>query len=597
MADDEKIQLLLELLGFEKVEDAISSMQHLKGAIGETKDELGSVEREASGATWPETLGERIERLKSQQKQLAADFAEGKVDLQDYAKDSRSLTSDLAACEKAQRALDDATKTTTITTAELRQEARNYLLEQEAATAGTIRADVAFQSFARAGIDVATGRVYGLAGQIANLTEALGGPGGLGLAIGIAALAFYELAPKIGEAYNELTGYNKAVKDAKSYSEQLADRIKELNEKPLKVRAEIEELERAKEQVTEIKAALEAVEKLRKAEPPPVKAAGQRIAEILGTQWGGTLTEHLIESEEGRSPLQGQMAHAGLELQKTRDYIRKTLGFNRAEEAPVEVQRVLEARERELKNLQDRARNEAETNIGALYNRAVSGDPVAREQLAAQLAGIGETGLAGRVRGATPEAIQRDRLEKVSTGFLQHFHEKTHRAQEDIDKERAKAAKASLDAQADEVEDQVKAAAAFSKKAAREQAANEADIEHEATRLNREAKAAATKAAQRQTPDQIAAQTLASQIAQANGVPAGQAAGIAQRSMELQRAGVDAATATREAMLESQVAMSGAVELFETLKRNADMQAAAMRRMLNAMGRANQPAALNFGFQ
>jgi hypothetical protein len=334
-----------------------------------------------------------------------------------------------------------ATAATTATTAKVAgtAAATASTAAVEAETVAHINSAAAMQNVGRIAVELASGRVYGLMGSVQRLTASLGGPQGLALGIGAAAFALYELRHPIMSAIDELSGYNAKVDEAKDHLEHLKDKIKELSENPLKMRAQIEELENAKEVVERIEKSVKAVAELEAARSPIVKEAGKRAISELegGFPAGDELKARLIDQAIASQPGAGRQQQLSQEITK----LKKDLEDVKAHGAGLSglferrnIESEIVAKGIEQKGLEDKAREQAVTDVGSVLDRAKGGDAGAIGQLGVLVRGIGEPELAGRIELQTPMHILGERIGKVLDKFKEKAAENIRDAGKEVEK-------------------------------------------------------------------------------------------------------------------------------------------------------------------
>jgi hypothetical protein len=592
MADDDKIRLEMDSSGFvEGAKEAQVALSEVKGAtddynvkLEELKKQLAAgtisyedfVAKEAEafkgttdvGKATEETadpvqrLKQRIAELNEQLVQNARQYAAGATSLKEYRSATAAAQTELAATRTAITALEGA----------------------------TVQSNVAAREATMIFRDLATGRVYGLAGHVERLTESFIGPGGLGMAIGAGAMALYYFGPKVLEAINYLSGYDAAVKFAKTSTDELGDRIKEINENPLKTIVEVEELDAAKKQVDEIKTALQEVERLRKQLPPGQKTAGQRAGTLLDTSWEGgeALASQLTEAAKGYHPFQEKVT----QLQQERAAKEaETAGILAAPGLPPEARAL--AKEQLKKDLHDidvqigsymtHITEDAGRFVGEALKAAREGKPEGRADIVAQLRAVGQDVMAQQIEAATPINLMRERVGKVVEAFSTAAEKSVHTKAEAMGKAAEKAAHAQEqhDAKIAHGQGEIEGfIVTDSDRAARERATKARQAAAEATR---EQGKEDRLGMQEGLHPQLAMEHQRAAELEGQGYDRATAAGIAKRQMELMSHGILAIEASNEAMREQQLLSAGLIDRFNMARIEANRIAQNTQKMLRQM--------------
>lgn len=283
--------------------------------------------------------------------------------------------------------------------------------EKASTASANLRTSIVATSYAIQDFSSTTGDLGAKLNSVSNnIPQILVGLGGLGTALSVgatAAIAFYrnwdsiksifvDVPFEFGKATNSLT--------------ELRDRIKELENKKVKVGAEYDELEKAKETAKELVRALESAEEIRTGQAKAERESGARIKAAIAEAPGGgaAVVSALAAPREAelraQAEAQAKREEAALE-ERARRAVEMELPLN---------PRVIEA---EWNAIQSRwgARlkgiaAEAEAQVGQLLSTAIKGtgeeQARAQEALRRGLAGAGQGALAERIGGLGPMQIQ-----------------------------------------------------------------------------------------------------------------------------------------------------------------------------------------------
>jgi hypothetical protein len=149
---------------------------------------------------------------------------------------------------------------------------------------------------------------YGLGGvlnNIPNMIQRFGGPAGLAAGVSLTAVAFNMLLPHLMTWIESMGLFEKATDLGTTAVEKLQTRIKELEDKKVKLAVDTLELDAAKAQVEQIRAAIQAVETLKKSRGHYEKESGSAIAEMFAEAPGGGEAVHdrlraqIVREQEG----------------------------------------------------------------------------------------------------------------------------------------------------------------------------------------------------------------------------------------------------------------------------------------------------------
>jgi len=516
--DEDKIRLLLELQGFDDIDQAIASMSHMKGATTEAQDALSKAGEQTA---------------------------------------------------KTGKALDDAA----------------------GKTANFGRAAMETGRIAQ---DFAQGGLAGVLNNVEGLAVALGGGVGLAGVLTLAGVALWTFKDQIRDFLSGPTV------QATTDLERLKEKIKELDGKTAKLAVDYSQLERAREQVTEIERALKAVDALGQKRAPIQEEAGKRVGEML--PGGPELQQNLIDAALKRiseaTPEFRQIREDREKIQREIDGLTRAIDAGGADEGVFMRLQTLQGRFADLNERQaaiERGNVErARTEVGSALDAAKKGDAGGRADLAQQLRGIGEDELADRILAMTPVKILGERMGKVWEKFTDKVGEAVTKEQ-GAQKEAGEAIGAMVDA---ELQRQAEQARRKQERAsAEQQQAGEEIGRMTDAELQRQEAAAARKRREAADPMRVLEGQTADMLQRTTGADAETSQAMARRVVELQMQGIDIQTATHSAIAEMQAAIAGNAAQLATLRQQALMLSAQVRR-LNARAGAqdDQLTIMQFGW-
>lgn len=350
------------------------------------------------------------------------------------------------------------------------------------------------------GLSYAFNDFFGASGDISqrlnaianNLPMLLAGFGGLGLALS-ALVPVIALVIRNWELFSKAFG--AGVESIKDQVTTLKDRIKELEDKPVKLTVDVLELEDAQQKLDILKKGLAAFEAAQQTRTTPQKESGQEVASILAEESPGG---------EGATAaaIRAQLAHEKLaphaeefsKLRKTADEealrAEQASAAGAVENAAQAAAVALAARER-IASIEKAASDDAKAEAGTMLDNAKKGDVAAQRALAENLRKVGRRKLAESIEGASPDALAAAHAEELADQREQkRLEEMGERQREKARKDQRRAEiehKATEDATNFEVEHEAKLAEFLDKQAEKEGKTGD-------TKAAREKKAAEAKA-------------------------------------------------------------------------------------------------------
>ena len=283
--------------------------------------------------------------------------------------------------------------------------------EKASTASANLRTSIVATSYAIQDFSSTTGDLGAKLNSVSNnIPQILVGLGGIGTALSVgatAAIAFYRNWDSIKSLFIDIPfEFGKATT---SLSE-LRDRIKELENKKVKVGAEYDELEKAKEAAKELVRALELAEEIRTGQAKAERESGARIKAAIAEAPGGgaAVVSALAAPREAelraQAEAQAKREEAALE-ERARRAVEMELPLNPRviEEEWNAIQSRWGAR---LKGIAA----EAEAQVGQLLSTAIKGtgeeQARAQEALRQGLTKAGQGALAERIGGLGPMQVQ-----------------------------------------------------------------------------------------------------------------------------------------------------------------------------------------------
>lgn len=302
---------------------------------------------------------------------------------------------------------------------------------------------------------------------IGNVVKALTGPAG----VLVAMQAITLFGPKLLELFNSFLTGAEAVNHFADRLDELKNRLKEIEEKKVKVQIDYQQMEVLREQIKQMEKARNDLAGLLGKQTEAESEAGKRVSEaIVETPGGQAALERIIAEEqdaarrgEGKFGTKVAATIAEIErLRKLRDRLGAMIGAGGPGTESLQGEWAgaldkIRAAEDRLGLERDAADKEARQKIADIQEQAISGKGAeqakALEQLARQLAARG--GQAGaeaaeQIRGA-PSARQRREWEAQGVKTANEI-ERRMREREEAEKERRRALEAQGVRNADEIE-------------------------------------------------------------------------------------------------------------------------------------------------
>jgi hypothetical protein len=366
------------------------------------------VEAEAKGFTDTDAA---IKANEAKLAALTASYKAGTIGYDEYTAKGSRLQGKLDELRESYKVADDALKkygSTMAASAALTEKATNKLagLGQVGLQSGRI-----VQDFAQGG-------VAGILNNIEGATQALGlGPGLAGVLtmVGVAAFIAKPHLEALWKALNP-----NAIEPFVDELTKLNGRIKDLEEKKVKVAVDILELDAARDRVNEIKAALAAVAKLENTQAKAEKESGAAIGEILaespegGAEVKRKLRAQLAPKAEADSTAlreaRAREEEAKQELTKLRptDIGLRELALKRLEKAKADAMLA--------KSEIDKEEGSLDKMVGAVLEAAQNKGGAVQAQGQRQLIDLldkaGLKNLAANVKASSPKQIQANKVAK-----------------------------------------------------------------------------------------------------------------------------------------------------------------------------------------
>ncbi len=522
-------------------------------------------------------------------------LADLKTELTSTAQDIENLKNQFAAGAITEQEFFDDTKPLIGQSRELKESIK--FLE-----AGSIDTSKAMQNMGHVATELATGRIYGLMGSLQRLTEALGGPAGLGLAIGAASMAAFELFRNYDEIVDRFgMGATKTE----------AERMEELGKKTGKTADEAERYARWK-------AVTDKTIHLSEAKTESEKKS-EDIATKTITETGlSTIVHGLIGTEEGQRLLatDTRVQEAQRRLKEAKEggkTIMDQYGTSTRVAMPEEEKRAaVLAAEQALRDANEAAARNVTSaaTITHLFTPqnlldVINAHP---EKFGSHVnyltAGLME---AQRQSEITPEARQQEKvgkgLHKTLSGFLKSARERVQKTQEKINKDLKDAAERQYDVDAEnerlklEGFDPITGTTYKQRREARERKARaggraaDANMNEFVREANAAEQAAERAEAHPVTGAQMAVQHLTGLVQAMSGgkLTEGQATGIARDLAGLQRRGLDAVSTQQAALMMIQASMAHDAQQYAMIQQQAESVIRTIRQINHERERVNRP--------
>jgi hypothetical protein len=276
--------------------------------------------------------------------------------------------------------------------------------------------------------DLVSGGFGGILNNIPSIAQAFGGGAGLAGIVGGLGLAAFLAKDQIASAFKAIMF--EAFDPLRDRAKELEKTIEEIEKRPHKVAVDILELEAARDEAERVRAAMEAVERLRTGQTEAEQKSGRAVQEAVGEAPGGSqavlaaLRSQFIQ--ELTTPLKERMAAETADdrrrLAESEAALRSMQAQGRGgTEAAAQVIGLInnlkdrlakadQALSTEIAAVTAKKTGQADIDIGDLMKQAEKGaggfQAAAQEQLRRRLeqAGFGRTGF--ELGQATPEAVR-----------------------------------------------------------------------------------------------------------------------------------------------------------------------------------------------
>jgi hypothetical protein len=267
--------------------------------------------------------------------------------------------------------------------------------------------------------DIAQGGIGGALNNIERLTMSLGGgPGLAGVLTGV-GVALFLLKPHLTEIAHALGLVGSEADKAADEVGRMEARVKELTDKPVKVAVDLNEMDRLKASLDEVKAAIQAVERLRKTQGTFEKESGQQIQENIAEAQGGDgkladdVTRALRPTIEAQSAGLADARKRQGDAQALLDWFKRggtTGSFQRDAEQKADAENALKQARLDAMNAMTEVGREATKQASLIIQRATQGtgqeQALAQRQLADLLDKAGRGADARGVRLSSPAAMK-----------------------------------------------------------------------------------------------------------------------------------------------------------------------------------------------
>jgi hypothetical protein len=381
-----------------------------------TTEDIARLILESTTRGFPDAK-KQIDDLEAKLDALKAQYSSGAIDIDAYFEKGQKLQGGLDQLKGGVKAAEDAIKRYGDTT------------KAAAALAGQAQSRVA--NFGQAALqsgrvlqDFIQGGIGGILNNIEGLSVALGGGAGLAGVLTIVGTALFVFKPKIEEFFKSFL--NEAPSLLGDRLMALKKQIDDIEKKPIKLSADITELENARKELAKLEEARKAFEEFGKLRPEPTKVSGEQVQKALAEAPGGAgaVREALEKAAVTRAQTGDQATEIAREQARQAQETIRQLDVSLARPGgggPMrdELERQRRAQQERLKTAldevntaQDLAAERARIEIGAIYKGAAEGDVARQRELQEQLKGVGKAELAKKIRAVSPENIRAKQLEE-----------------------------------------------------------------------------------------------------------------------------------------------------------------------------------------
>lgn len=350
------------------------------------------------GATGADAAKDEIQTLETRLAKLEAQYTRGNITISAYAQRTQKLKDEIAALKGG---VDTAT-------AALQRHgtAQAAIASLDVKAPGGMKnMQMGFLELSRAFEDAQ----YGLRGVLNNIPTTIqmfGGPAGLAAGVSAVAVAFNIALPYLQKYATELGIVGDKAEDVKGPIDELHTRIAKLEAKPIKLRVDYEEIEKATKEVKRLEEAKRAFDDAGKGRDPYEKKAGEAAKDVfdLPEGQGEAIKQKLFDQVFGEMKTRGvSESEAGVKEAEARvatatDAASKRMAGEQLRIAQAKLQKALKGNEA------DKAA--AGVKVGELFQGINEGnDPKARAEMARRLRKAGEENLARSVELASPEEL------------------------------------------------------------------------------------------------------------------------------------------------------------------------------------------------
>jgi DNA repair exonuclease SbcCD ATPase subunit len=407
-----------------------------------TTEDIARLILESTTRGFPDAK-KQIDDLEAKLEALKAQYSSGAIDIDAYFEEGRKLQGGLDQLKGGVKAAEDALK--------------KYGDASKAAAALTGQATSKLAGFGQVGLqlgrfaqDFQAAGFMGIANNIEGLVQALGGGPGLAGTLTLLGTAYLIFKPKLDEFFRSLQ--NEAPSLLSDRLMALKKQIDDIEKKPIKLSADITELENARKELQALEEARKAFEEFGKLRPEPTKKSGEEVQKALAEAPGGAgrVREVLERAAVAQAQANDQAVQAAeFEMEDAKRRIReneealksRTLPAQQAQAFVEDIERqkkFINASEEKKNTALDLAAQRARDEIGDLYKDAVAGDVARQRELQQKLREVGEGELAKQIRAVSPENIRAKQLEEEGGKIEEEARKELAQAEKERAEEDAK---------------------------------------------------------------------------------------------------------------------------------------------------------------
>jgi hypothetical protein len=298
--------------------------------------------------------------------------------------------------------------------------------------------------------------IRGILNNIEGLTLAVGGGAGFAGALTVLGVVFEVFKPQIQGFFDSLMNTAPGLLSDRLVA--LKKQIEGLEAKPIKLSADITELQNARKELQALEEARKAFEEFGKLRAEPTKKSGEEVQKALAEAPGGAgrVRDVLEKAAVAQAQANDQAVQvAEFEMEDAKRRIRENEEALKQRSLPAQAaqgfvedierqKKFINASEEKKNTALDLAAQRARDEIGDLYKDAVAGDVARQRELQQKLREVGEGELAKQIRAVSPENIRAKQLE-----------EEGGKLEEEARKELAQAEKERAEADAKRIEEQL----------------------------------------------------------------------------------------------------------------------------------------------